>query len=233
MNHGCHGVPKCTTKDKKNILANYPTLSILPHYLHKPGLRILGVPNRLEKAQLDTSKAEGSCAFLAEKRFPKIPKSKVRPGSNRLWDPVMDGPEPIRVEYITNELLETFLCQPDTLHTDWIFAHVATNGNKKQSTRIIQYHPDHHHRCFSKIGMNRVVFRRFPTTHCHSWMFLGPFCRVTEMWQLFQVVCGPYFCIAIMLQMVAEARIGHNFESWGLAHVWSKCVRFSCQFLSS
>ena len=54
----------------KYAIQSYPILS---NYLPP-----CGFPDGFGVQKCLGSKAEGSCAFLAEKRFPKVPKSKVR-----------------------------------------------------------------------------------------------------------------------------------------------------------
>lgn len=76
-----------------------------------------------------TSKAEGSCGFLAEKRFPKVPKSKVRRGRNSVWLWMSLNLSELNTHVRLNSW-ERFLVKQILLNSDPILAHLATNTIK-------------------------------------------------------------------------------------------------------
>jgi len=87
MDHGCHGVPKCTTKDNKGILSNY---AIISNYLpQKQGLGPFRCPQQkgvgegllnLLTMVVQHPRQRGVAPSWQRSDFPRSPKARSAMG---------------------------------------------------------------------------------------------------------------------------------------------------------
>lgn len=152
-----------------------------------------------------TSKAEGSCAFLAEKRFPKVPKSKVRHGRNSVWLWMSLNLSELNT-HVRLTSWERFLVKQILLNSDWILAHLATNTIKAK------YH--------TVSRSSTQVFLTLPCLDDFGSPFVESPSRVTDV-SSFRWFVAPSFASQSCCRWWQRPGFhGHNFGSWCLVHVW-------------